>query len=131
MSYLGLQKAELGILITGDRKMRSLNREYRGKDKTTDVLSFPMMEWRDGRLLENLPEGMPLSLGDIVVSAPQAMRQAGEIGQSFEDELRFLIVHGILHLTGWDHERGELDRKRMEKRQRELVAVLKGHNEAH
>ena len=64
-------------------------------------------------------------MGDIVISAPRALAQAGEIGQNLEDELLFLLVHGILHLFGYDHERSSSDKRRMEKKQKEIVGLLR------
>ena len=126
LEYMGYPNAELSILVTGDRKMRVLNRQYRGMDKTTDVLSFPALEdkvaLRDASGVEG---GPPVALGDIVISAPRALAQAGEIGQSLGDELSFLLVHGILHLVGYDHERSPSDKRRMEKKQKEIVGFLR------
>jgi len=119
LSSLGLEGAELSVLITGDRKMRALNRQYRGMDKTTDVLSFSV----SGAKVAG--PGPPPVLGDIAISATMAEAQATRIGHSTQDELMFLIVHGILHLSGYDHEGPEVKRRRMEARQRELMAVLK------
>jgi probable rRNA maturation factor len=89
---------EISVLICGDRAMRGLNRRYRGKDRTTDVLSFPA-----GR-----PGGF---LGDIVISEPEARRQARRAGVSLDGVMRKLLLHGLLHLLGYDHETdgGEMD----------------------
>ncbi|CAM2068865.1 rRNA maturation RNase YbeY [Sulfidibacter corallicola] len=92
---LNLDGAELSILVTRDDHMRELNATYRGKDRTTDVLSFP----GGGPL----PDGSH-HLGDVVISHDQLVRQAAELGQSVARELRFLILHGVLHLLGHDHE---------------------------
>ena len=96
----------LGVRFTGDRAMRRLNRDFRGKDKTTDVLSFPG---------EATPEGR--HLGDIVISVPTAGRQAGERGHALDREVRTLLLHGVLHCLGYDHES---DRGEMEKLERRL-----------
>jgi len=95
-AHLDMPTPELDILITDDLRMQKLNRQYRNRDKTTDVLSFP----------SGAPqvEGRPRHLGDIVISLPQAKRQALDIGHGVEPELRFLILHGTLHLLGYDHE---------------------------
>ncbi len=84
---------EVSILITGDRTMRSLNRRFRRKNKTTDVLSFPR------------PEG-----GDIAISAPLARKNAARYGHALREEMKVLILHGLLHLSGHDHEtdRGQM-----------------------
>ena len=90
-------KAELSVLFCGDARMRRLNRVYRGKDKTTDVLAFPA--------------GAGALLGDIVVSVPYAARQARRRGERASREIDRLLLHGYLHLLGYDHETdsGEMD----------------------
>lgn len=94
-------RAQPGVLITGDRQMRRLNHCFRNKNSATDVLSFPAGELADGLA------------GDIAVSFDIAARNARALGHSVSDELRILILHGILHLAGYDHERdrGEMSRK--------------------
>ena len=89
--------AELSILLTDDKEIHTLNRDYRGKDKPTDVLSFATL---DGQLLPGMT-----SLGDLVISIPTTRRQAKEYGVSFDAELKRLVIHGILHLMGYDHEK--------------------------
>jgi probable rRNA maturation factor len=84
------------LLLAGDATVKRLNREYRGKDSSTDVLSFPTGG-------DRLPDGSR-PLGDIVISLPQAERQARAAGHSLARELRVLILHGYLHLLGYDHE---------------------------
>jgi probable rRNA maturation factor len=91
------RRAELSVVLTGDGEMRRLNRAYRGKDRTTDVLSFPLLEGK------RLASGGRLPLGDVVVSLPQAGRQAKARGAALGDELALLLIHGILHLLGYDH----------------------------
>ena len=131
MSSLGLEGAELSVLITGDRKMRALNRAYRGVDRTTDVLSFALTEacgQGDAALKiasSNNVGGPPVALGDVVISATRALTQAEEIGQGFEDEMDFLLIHGILHLAGYDHEAGPAREREMRLMQRRLVAAVK------
>jgi len=92
-------RCELSALFTGDGQMRRLNRAFRGKDKTTDVLSFPLLE---GKRLAVGGKGT-FPLGDVVVSLPQARRQAKARGVRVKDELALLLVHGVLHLLGYDH----------------------------
>jgi rRNA maturation RNase YbeY len=110
----GLPDAELSILFTGDRAMRTLNRVWRNADRTTDVLSFSQ---REGRFAEIQPE----LLGDIVISVPQADRQAREAGHTLTHEIERLLVHGLLHLLGYDHERGPAEAGRMRRREREFM----------
>ncbi len=97
--------------------MRSLNRQYRGKDETTDVLSFSL---REGAF----PRIQPDVLGDIVISVPAAARQAAEAGHAVGREIDLLLVHGLLHLMGYDHERGEREARRMQRRERHLLNRL-------
>ena len=87
-----MNERELSLSLVDDEQIRKLNDEWRGKDKHTDVLSFPM----------NIPWGM---LGDIVVSLPTAQRQAKENGLTLEEEFRFLVCHGICHCLGYDHKK--------------------------
>ncbi|MCB1045243.1 MAG: rRNA maturation RNase YbeY [Acidobacteria bacterium] len=90
---LGLGQAECSLVFTNDARIQTLNRDYRNKDRPTDVLSFPQHphpEWNH--------------LGDVVVNVNRAKQQAAELGQSLAVELRFLVLHGVLHLLGFDHE---------------------------
>jgi rRNA maturation RNase YbeY len=114
LSNLGETSAELGVLFVGDQRMRGLNRRYRGKDRTTDVLAFAMREARTPHTLRRTPD----MLGDVVISVPTACRQAMEAGRSLDEELAWLLVHGILHLCGYDHERSEREARRMHRRER-------------
>jgi probable rRNA maturation factor len=93
------EHCELSVVLAGDGLVRSLNRDHRGKDRTTDVLSFPLLE---GHRLQAGP-GEPLVLGDVVLSLPQARRQARGHGRTFRAEAALLLTHGILHLLGYDH----------------------------
>jgi len=112
-----LPDAEVSILVVGDRAMRSLNRRYRGKDRTTDVLSFPLREGKFPPVQRDL-------LGDIVLCIPVAVRQARAAGETLFQEVDRLLVHGLLHLLGYDHERGGREARRMEARERRLRAAL-------
>jgi probable rRNA maturation factor len=107
---LGREDAELSVLLVGDRRIRSLNREWRGEDAATDVLSFPLSE---------PPGGGPL-LGDVVISWETAARRAREGGRPVAEELDRYLAHGILHLLGFDHERPG-DARRMAAREAELA----------
>lgn len=97
--------------------MRSLNRRYRGLDKTTDVLSFSL---REGKF----PHIQPGILGDIVISVPVAARQAREQGHPLRREIERLLVHGLLHLLGYDHEQGKKEALRMSRKEQQLVRAL-------
>lgn len=102
------KRAELSVVLTGDSEVRKLNRIYRKKDKTTDVLSFPLLEGM--RMKGGSKE--KIVLGDIVISVPQARRQALQQGKDFRAELALLLAHGILHLLGYDH-RTKAEEKKM------------------
>lgn len=97
----------VGVRFAGDRAVRRMNRDFRGKDKATDVLSFPG---------EPSPEGR--HLGDIVISIPTALRQATERGATLEEEVRLLLLHGVLHCLGHDHETDGGEMERLESRLR-------------
>jgi len=105
LKNLNLDNVEISISLVDDETMRNLNREWRGKDKTTDVLSFPM-EDEFGISKYRL-------LGDVIISLPFAEKQAKEIGYTIEEEIIRLLTHGILHLLGYDHETSEEDAKIM------------------
>jgi rRNA maturation RNase YbeY len=125
---VGEASAELGILFVGDQRMRSLNRRYRGNDRTTDVLAFAMREARTLHALRRA-QGRPALLtpdllGDVVISVPTAWRQAIEAGRSLNEELTCLLVHGILHLCGYDHERSEKEARRMHRRERMILRSI-------
>jgi len=100
--------SEISIMLVDDNSIREINKEYRGIDKPTDVLSFPMLEIEDGKL--KIEQGdfdrdkELLLLGDIVISLETVNKQAEEYGHSFERELAFLTTHGMYHLLGYDHE---------------------------
>lgn len=98
--------AEVSITFVDNEKIRELNREYRGKDKTTDVISFALEEMGEDEI-EIIGVDFPPALGDIIISIPKAREQAEEYGHSFMRELGFLAVHGFLHLLGYDHETEE------------------------
>ena len=119
--------AEVNLTLTDDAEIQELNRVQRGIDRPTDVLSFPLLEQdEDGTLLvydEDMAGGRVL-LGDIVISAQRAAAQAGEYGHSLERELGFLTVHSMLHLLGYDHERGgEEEQEMFEKQEAILLSV--------
>jgi probable rRNA maturation factor len=94
----------LTITIVDDEEIRQINQQHRSIDKATDVLSFPLIEdgYQDGAFA--LPPDVPRELGDVIVSYPRAVAQAEEYGHSVERELAYLIVHGVLHIMGHDHE---------------------------
>jgi len=110
------------LLFADDAEVRVLNREWRAKDKPTNVLSFPMLE-RDA-LLALAPDGPPELLGDIALALETCAREAKEKGVSLEDHAAHLIVHGLLHLAGHDHETSPEDAAVMEKLEIKALALL-------
>lgn len=122
LTAAGAPRAGLGLLLIGDRSMRRLNREYRRKDRTTDVLAFPLaptpaLSRKGGGLGWGL-------LGDVVISFPQAARQAARAGHPLERELAVLVTHGVLHLLGYDHERSAREARRMRRKERAVLRAL-------
>ncbi|WP_240511967.1 rRNA maturation RNase YbeY [Paludifilum halophilum] len=115
-----LPDAEVSVLIVDDEKIYRLNREYRGVDRPTDVLSFPQWEPEEDPVTEG---GGPVPLGDIVISLPRAREQAEKYGHSLNREMGFLAVHGFLHLLGYDHGTEEAERA-MFTRQEEILARI-------
>lgn len=112
-------EAEVSLTFVDNRRIQEINREYRNKDVETDVISFAMEEMGDDEI-EIVGVDMPLVLGDIIISVPQAKIQAEEFGHSLLRELGFLAVHGFLHLLGYDHETNE-DEAIMFAKQKELL----------
>ncbi len=124
-------EAQVDLLITDDESIKQINREQRGIDAPTDVLSFPMIQFDipgDFSDVEDIPDSFnietgELMLGDIVLSADRIRIQAAEYGHSIMREFAFLIVHSMLHLIGYDHIE-EDDRELMEERQRVIMDAL-------
>ncbi len=110
-------EGEISIVLTDDETIHGYNRDFRGVDRPTDVLSFPSSE---GEELIGIPDG---HLGDIMISVETAERQAKELGHSTEREIAFLAVHGTLHVLGYDHMTPE-DEEIMTARQREIIAGI-------
>ena len=117
--------AEISLVITGQERIRELNREYRGRDQPTDVLSFALNEPKtaaEPAVFIGPPDGL-LHLGEVIISYPQSVIQAREQGHSLREEMAVLIVHGVLHILGYDHEK----RRRapsMAAREREILAGI-------
>lgn len=108
-------RAELSIALVGDREMRPLNAKYRKKGKTTDVLSF---------FVDGQPTPGVKILGDVVISVEQARRQARDRGKTLKSEMVTLLIHGILHLLGYDHEKSLRQAKIMHAYEQKLHAHL-------
>jgi probable rRNA maturation factor len=118
-----LEHLEISVLFVNDAGMRRLNHLYRGIDRTTDVLSFPLNNpTRTPLNLKGVRVG--LLLGDIVISLPQAKRQAQEYRTAFNRELARLLIHGLLHLLGYDHEKSSYRAAKMRRLEAELAEVV-------
>ena len=118
----GVVNAELGVELVGERRIRDLNREHRGKDEVTDVLSFPLEEAdEEPDAAAEGDDGPPRLLGDIVICTRRALRQARADGLPPAFELAVLLVHGTLHLLGHDHE---TDAGQMALRQAEVLELV-------
>ena len=119
---LGNPRLSASLLLTSDAEIHALNREWRKRDKPTNVLSFPMLE-RD-ELLALPAEGPPELLGDVALAHETCAREAGEKGVPFEDHAAHLIVHGLLHLAGYDHEISAKDAEAMEALETKALALM-------
>jgi probable rRNA maturation factor len=116
---------EVSVLVSDDATLHQLNRDYRGVDAPTDVLSFADEEDADAEATAFVhAPGAPRYLGDLAISYERVIAQAAEYGHSRERELAFLTVHGILHLLGYDHERGPEDEAAMRARQDVIMQQL-------
>jgi probable rRNA maturation factor len=118
-------QAEMGLVISSQERVQQLNRDYRGRDEPTDVLAFSAREEADG-----LPPFIPppdgvLHLGEVIISYPQAVAQAEEHGHPVKRELAILLIHGLLHLLGYDHEKTDAGHK-MRAREKELLGFIEG-----
>jgi probable rRNA maturation factor len=125
LAAAGLADTGLSLSFVGDRAIRTLNREHRGKDAPTDVLSFPLFEpfALPSAAAKGGAHGPERLLGDVVISLDTAARQARDYDASLNDEIERLLIHGILHLIGHDHERpGE--RRRMVREERRLAGAV-------
>jgi probable rRNA maturation factor len=119
-------EVEMGLVIATEEKIKQLNRDYRGRDEPTDVLAFSARE----EVGADLPPFVPppdgvLHLGEVIISYPQATAQAEEHRHSIKRELAILIIHGVLHLLGYEHDKEELAH-RMEAREAELLSYIEG-----
>jgi len=113
------KSAEISIVLVDDERMQELNREYRKADRPTDVLAFSQLEGEPAKAPEDR-----VALGDVVVSIDTAERQAAEQGHALENELDLLIIHGVLHLLGYDDE-AEADAAEMRRHEKRILDELK------
>ncbi len=118
---MGLPDAELSVPLVDDARIQDLNRRHLGRDKPTNVLAFSM---REGEF----PTLHPQLLGDLVISAETAQRQSNRFGLNGMEMIILLMIHGILHLLGYDHEKGEKEAREMEKKQDEYFLKLFANN---
>ena len=129
LSAARAETGELSVVLVADRRMRALNRRYRKKDRSTDVLAFPMNERRSPAPAASVAaksrlSSVPMLLGDVVISMQTAKRQATEFGHGLRDEIERLLVHGILHLLGYDHERNARDAAAMARKERAILKAI-------
>ena len=120
-------EAQISLTLTDNENIRKINNEYRGIDKATDVLSFPMLEFdENGDIIDNEFEfdDDEIMLGDIVISLERAKEQAKEFGHSYERELAFLTAHSMLHLLGYDHVDDEEGERVMREKQTRILDLL-------
>ena len=118
-----LYDASVSVTLCDNEHIRKLNKEYRKKDKATDVLSFPLYDFDEEDEYEVAMDG-GVALGDIVISLERAKEQAKEIGNSFIEEVAFLTVHSTLHLLGYDHERSAEDDEAQCLAQKDIIEML-------
>ncbi len=116
---LGFHDKELSILLTSDQAIAELNKTYLGRQGPTNVIAFPMEDQAHG--------GRPISpmLGDIVVSVDTAIKEADQTGENVIEAIDRLLIHGLLHLSGYDHERSEAEARRMRAQEERLMALIK------
>jgi probable rRNA maturation factor len=117
LDALGSPEAELSILIVGDPEIEELNRRYLNRPGPTNVIAFPMKEG-------GFPEISPQLLGDVVISIQTAQQEAKRAGISMETRFEQLLVHGILHLFGFEHEKNENEARKMEAKSMELLKLI-------
>jgi probable rRNA maturation factor len=115
---LGYQKWEISILLVDDLQITEINKTYLHRNRPTDVISFSQIEGAFSHLNTRL-------LGDVVISLETAQRQAQEDNTTLQDEIAFLLIHGILHLLGYDHEESAKKSREMKAREKELMCSLK------
>lgn len=119
LSDLGYENSEVSILLTNDEEIQDLNNKFRRKNKPTDVLSFAMSEG------ESLSSGSKQLLGDVVISFTTAEKQAAKRAIPLEEEINRLLIHGLLHLLGYEHENvKESVAQQMENKEQELLELL-------
>jgi len=124
LQMLGFPNGEVSLLFVSDSRMRELNRRYRRLDQTTDVLSFPLQEFQSGKKTPGFQKSPLILLGDVVISIPMALKQAQNEGRSADEEILTLLIHGVLHLVGYDHETSLREEKRMRKKEMDFYQTF-------
>lgn len=114
---------EVSVVLVGDQEMEGYNRRFLDRSGPTDVLSLPIEELAPGRPPGSIRGGPPPMLGDVIIDPAYIRRQAEELDRSFDDEIALMVVHGLLHLLGYDHE-DDTDAARMDERQSALLAEV-------
>jgi probable rRNA maturation factor len=127
LAFLQLSESELSLVLSGDSQIHQLNKMYRGKDRPTDVLAFPMREGDFGRLHAGLPARL---LGDVVLSIPTAKRQARAASKGELAEMTMLVAHGLLHLLGWDHDTKAKERAMVAETEKLVAAAEEGESKS-
>ena len=120
LNALGSHEGELSILVVDDSEIKTLNKDYLNRSGPTNVIAFPMKEG-------DFSDINPQLLGDVVISMETAGREALQSGISTEERFAQLLVHGILHLFGFDHEKSEQDARKMEKKSNELLKLFESY----
>jgi len=119
LSFLNIPNHELSILLLDDKGITEINKKYLNRNRPTNVISFSLTEGEFGNI-------NPQVLGDVVISVEKALEQAEINGKTPGEEISFLLIHGILHLLGYDHIRGKGERKRMRGKEKEVYKVVMG-----
>lgn len=117
LKMVDVKQAEISIAFVGEKKIKELNRRYRRKNKITDVLSFTYQ-------IQNTKYKIPL-VGEIIICYPQAVRQARERGHGAKEEIKTLLVHGLLHLCGHEHEKGAKEAEKMRRMEKIVLEKIK------
>jgi probable rRNA maturation factor len=119
LASLRISGYELSVLLLDNKGIRAVNKKYLNRNRPTNVISFSLTEGEFGNI-------NPHVLGDVVISVEKALEQAEIRGTSLEEELTFLLIHGILHLVGYDHEKKGSEREKMRKKEKEVYKVVMG-----
>lgn len=120
LEHTGTDNVSVSVILTDNETIHEINREYRGKDRPTDVISFA---YRDEPFPS--PDDMTEELGDVYISLEKANEQAAEFEVTLQEEVKRLLVHGLLHLLGYDHERSPEDEKEMQDLEEKIISIIR------